>query len=364
MSCHHFVFLAPLLWSTQKPLDSYLYANPLSCSSLSPCLELTYVPLLIGEGSDEHFGGYPIFQVDSLTEADHAWPALMMSDPDREEALSAAKANSMYRIFGGDSSNVPAAAKRMLSNTDVMSTFAQIGSLPFAGWTSTGKGFGPETALIQGFDGRVRDAMAERWHPLHTAQYLFTKLSLPYFILRYMGDNIDMVHQVESRCPFLDHHVTEYVNKLPPSLKMRYNPTDKTFREKYILREAVKPYVTDEVYNMGKKPFFGPSKFRPDGPVCRKIKELVTKKNVDALGFLDWAVAENAVKRGFEQQDAASLRIAVAVAQFVVLGQRFRVKTATPGTSKRQISVPHKTPSWFSPPRRCSEYALPIAAGR
>jgi asparagine synthase (glutamine-hydrolysing) len=151
---------------------------------------------------------------------------------------------------------------------------------------------------------------------------------MPHFILRYNGDNIDMVNQVESRCPFLDHHLTEYVNNVPPSLKLKYLPEEKSFREKYILREAVKPYVTDEIYNISKKAYMGPRKFWPDGPLHRKIKQLVTKENVESLGFVDWNATQEAVEKAFTKQDPMALRRTITVAQFIVLGKRFGVKPA------------------------------------
>lgn len=233
-----------------------------------------------------------------------------------------------YGIFGDYSATVPSATRRMLNHSHVTSSIARVGSLPFSDWTNSYGYDIPETSLIEGFNGHVRDNITNRWHPLHTAQYIFTKSFLPHFILRYNGDNIDMVNQVESRCPFLDHHLTEYVNNVPPSLKMKYNAKEKSFREKHILREAVRPYVTDEVYNISKKAYMGPRKFWPGGPLHRKIKHLVTKENVESLGFLDWNATEEALEKAFSKQEPMALRRAITVAQFIVLGQRFGIKPA------------------------------------
>ncbi|EEQ35784.1 asparagine synthase [Microsporum canis CBS 113480] len=314
------------VWNSEIPLPDL---NGMGRLALAEAVHSQGIKVVVtGEGSDEHFGGYLAFRADSLSEPDYSWPALQIADADREEALRTAVEQITYGIFGDYSPAVPSATMRMLSHSHVTSSIARVGSLPFSdGIKSYGDDI-PETSLIEGFNGRVRDNITNRWHPLHTAQYLFMKSFLPHFILRYNGDNIDMVHQVESRCPFLDHHLTEYVNNVPPSLKMKYNARQKSFREKYILREAVRPYVTDEVYNISKKAYMGPRRFKLGGPLHRKISHLVTKENVRNLGFLDWNDTEEAVERAFSQQEPLALRRAITVAQFVVLGQRFGVKPA------------------------------------
>lgn len=251
-----------------------------------------------------------------------------MTNAEREEAYSLAGEQARYGIFGDFTQKVPVSTLRMYNHSHVNSSIARVGSLPFSDWTRVYGDSIPEANLIEGFDGRVRDNILNRWHPVHTAQFMFVKTFMPHFILRYNGDNIDMVHQVESRCPFLDHHLTEYVNNVPPSLKMRYNAKDKSWREKYILREAVKPFVTEEVYNMSKKAYMGPRKFWPGGPLHRKISELVTKENVEQLGFVDWEATQDAMDRAFNKQEALALRRIITVAQFVILGQRFGVKQA------------------------------------
>ncbi|KAL6915119.1 hypothetical protein FSST1_012879 [Fusarium sambucinum] len=312
-------------WYSEVPLPDL---NGMGRLALAEAVHAQGIKAVItGEGSDEHFGGYDAFRADSLSEPDHSWPA-MMNTAERQEAYALASEQAQYGIFGDFTPNVPISTKRMFCSSHVTSSIARVGSLPFSDWTKVYGNNIPETSLIEGFDGRVRDNILKRWHPVHTAQYMFVKTFMPHFILRYNGDNIDMVHQVESRCPFLDHHLTEYVNNVPPSLKMRYNAKDKTWREKHILREAVKPYVTDEVYNMSKKAYMGPRKFWPGGPLHKKITELVTKESVEKLGFVDWEATQEAMDGAFNRQEALPLRRIITVAQFVVLGQRFGVKTA------------------------------------
>jgi asparagine synthase (glutamine-hydrolysing) len=153
-------------------------------------------------------------------------------------------------------------------------------------------------------------------------------------LLRYLGDNIDMAHQIESRPAFLDHNLTEYVNSLPPSLKMKYNYESGTFTEKYILREAVKPFVTEEIYKRKKQMYVAPMRYAVDGPMHRKLKELVTKENVEALGFMDWEKMQGVVEKAIVDGDPLSFRAAVSAVQWVVLSKRFGVKKATAENAK------------------------------
>jgi asparagine synthase (glutamine-hydrolysing) len=75
---------------------------------------------------------------------------------------------------------------------------------------------------------------------------------LPNYILNLLGDRMEMAHSVEGRVPFLDHRVVECVCRAPVSLKIR------GVTEKYLLREAAKPLITETVYRRQKHPFLSP----------------------------------------------------------------------------------------------------------
>jgi asparagine synthase (glutamine-hydrolysing) len=284
----------------------------------------------LGEGSDEHFAGYSFFATDFLSEADHSWPALFTSEQTREEALKAA--SQPYDIMQRSElhQGPPPSTDRMLNSTKMNSILCSTTSLPYGGWTDRCATTTPETALAESFDGTIYDKMQNKWHPLNTACYIWTKTLFPNILLRYVGDNIDMVHHVESRTPFLDHHLTEYANGLPPSLKLKFDPATKQMQEKFILREAVKPFVTEEIYTRRKQPFLGPVEYSADGPLYKAVKKLVTKDNVRKLGFLDWNKTEGLAEKAFVEHEHSAFRNVLAVAQLVALSKRFRVKTAEP----------------------------------
>ena len=165
----------------------------------------------------------------------------------------------------------------------------------------------------------------KKWHPLHAAQYVWTKGHLANIFLSCLGDRTEMAHSLEARTPFLDHHLTEYVNRLPPSVKIRWDPKEKRFIEKWILREASKPFITKELYERKKHAYSAPTTWPPDGPLHKTMRKLITKDNVEKLGFVDWTQVEGLVDQAFFKEDAKAMRFTFILAEWVVLSQRFRL---------------------------------------
>ncbi|KAL3461967.1 nucleophile aminohydrolase [Aspergillus heterothallicus] len=290
--------------------------------------------VITGEGSDEHFAGYSYFQNEFLLEEDLSWVPADYDKTKYVEAMSKAGTNHIAGIKWSMPSTLPSTT-RTLNNTRVAGLLKGVLPLSHAQWALDKYGAtDSQTVLADSLDGEVRHAIATRWHPLHSAEYIWTKTAFQVSLLRYLGDNIDMAHQIESRPAFLDHNLTEYANNLPPSLKMKYNYDRGTFTEKYILREAVKPFVTEEIYQRKKQPYVAPMKYAVDGPMHRKLKELVTEQHVAALGFVDWEKTKGLVEKAVVGGDALAFRAAVVVAQYVVLSKRFCVKRASAEDAK------------------------------
>ena len=122
----------------------------------------------------------------------------------------------------------------------------------YAPWTQYLGQCPAEVTLMEDISVSVRERMKHKWHPLHSAFYVWNKTVLPNMLLTNLSDRTEMSHSVEGRVPFLDHHLMDYVNDLPPSVKFRYDPTTDTLTEKWILREASKPFITQELYERTK----------------------------------------------------------------------------------------------------------------
>ena len=217
--------------------------------------EVGFKVVLTGEGADENFGGYPVYLPDYLREPDLAWQANTLPERERikqcEEAEEAAK--QYYQSVGADARNRgPSVARRMLNNITTVSSMTAFALQVFAPWTECFGLCDPQLTIANNPDGRVRECILNKWHPLHAAQYVWSKGHLANIFLTCLGDRTEMAHSLEARTPFLDHHLTEYVNGLPPSVKIRWDPKEQRFVEKWILREASRPFITKELYERKK----------------------------------------------------------------------------------------------------------------
>ena len=88
-------------------------------------------------------------------------------------------------------------------------------------------------------------------HPHNAALWLESQTRLPNWILP-INDHCSMAHGIESRVPYLDHELVEYVARLPVSLKLRW------FNTKHILREASKGLIPEEIVKRRKFAFQTP----------------------------------------------------------------------------------------------------------
>ncbi|OLN88186.1 Asparagine synthetase [glutamine-hydrolyzing] 1-like protein 1 [Colletotrichum chlorophyti] len=312
--------------------------------------------VLTGEGADEHFAGYPFLLPDFLLEPDYAWPAseLVKQDNMREDMHEEISRDikNMYRTVGmfdhewedkpQSSKNkvyIPGNAMKWLPGWDV-----------FAPWVRDSyDGTDLRDIVADSLDPEVRRKMVEKWHSLHSSLYIYVKGPMANFILTCLGDRTEMAHSIEARPPFLDHHLVEYVNNLPPSLKVGYQPavqtdgtgsslwwkdlsaTRQALSEKWILKEAGKPFITQELYERRKHPYSAPLKWPRGGPLHRLFTQLITEEAVDKLGFLDWSDVKGWLEAGFgDDANANAFRKLIVTGSWVVLSQRFGVKKAVP----------------------------------
>jgi asparagine synthase (glutamine-hydrolysing) len=71
-------------------------------------------------------------------------------------------------------------------------------------------------------------------------------------------------------------------------------------------------------------------KYKPGGPVHKLFEGLITKENVEALGFLEWEQCKNLLHDAIYDGDRPKWSQMILVGQFVILCKRFAVGKAVP----------------------------------
>lgn len=315
--------------------------------------------ILSGEGADELFAGYSWFVPDYLLEPDGAMPESPLNKDrklyERFRDAALADSQAMLDKVGASSKaadvELDSEIQEQMNHTQGYHLLSRaIGREIFdPKLQNLGSPNRRASEMVQRYwSDTARDKVKNSWHPLHTSMYTWCQKELANFILTVLGDRTEMAHSIEGRPPFLDHELFELVANMPPSVKLHYKSGgealesgssiwwDKTvdtvhsrFWEKWILREAAKPFLTDEVYRRRKHPYTAPVVYAKGGPLHRLFSRLLTKENVDALGFLHWPVVAKSLDAGFgEDADRVAFRQCVTAGCLVTIGQRFGVARA------------------------------------
>ncbi|KAK6208952.1 hypothetical protein LQW54_006700 [Pestalotiopsis sp. IQ-011] len=318
--------------------------------------------ILSGEGADELFAGYPWFVSEFLLEPDPSRPEGALQKDDALRARLGEQARrDIEGVYQKVSTNAaagpcidPDLARRL---NGVRNPYSMVTRLaPHEIFTPALRARYGATdklrAVIDSWSPAAQRQITDAWHPVHTAMYAWSKAQLPNFILTVLGDRTEMAHSIEGRPPFLDHELADLMGSVPPSLKMRYGPelgagpdagasawwnkdepqAAAQFWEKWILREAAKPFITEELYLRRKHPYSAPIAWPRGGPLHQMLERLLTEDNVRRLGFLDWGEVQASLEAGFgDGASVGATRKTLIAASFVALGQRFGVATAHPG---------------------------------
>ncbi len=208
--------------------------------------------VLTGEGADEVLLGYAHFRSDALGDGSQVAPT------------NAASSGLMLPSEGAGA----------------LPTDAILGALGFVPtWVRAKATLGHRVHALLSPEVRRDDAAASLLAPFDVeralrgrprvlqAAYLWTKLALEGYILRALGDGLEMANGVEGRLPFLDREVFELARQLPVDVMIRDGV------EKWVLREAMRGRLPEEVRGREKHPFLAP----PMGPrTLSTLKDVVS----------------------------------------------------------------------------------------
>jgi asparagine synthase (glutamine-hydrolysing) len=225
-------FIPSLVWHMDEPVTE---SAAISLYFVSKLAREDVVVVLSGEGSDEVFGGYPIYKYMQTLERYRRVP----------EALRRGVINPALNLLGGkwgkytELSNQP--LDRRYTGVSFYETLVKENL------------YKPELrALFNGsaMPGLVRSyyEKTEGLDPLLRMMYLDVKSWLPDDLL-IKADKMTMAASVELRVPFLDHRIVEFGGRIPPRYRI------KGWKTKHILKKAMEPYLPNEILHRGKMGF-------------------------------------------------------------------------------------------------------------
>lgn len=236
--------------------------------------------VLVGEGSDEIFAGYPHLRQDLATHRA------------KDLANTNTLASGIFLPHG--------------QTLDVTHVARVLGYIPTFVRTKAGLGFRNSELMrsdvLEHYSRRdawasflnhvdVHQQLHQR-HPVHQSMYLWTKSSLANYILRLIGDGTEMAHSIEGRVPFLDHHLVEEVVRLPLCAKIHHGV------EKHILRKAMNNVVTPTVRHRQKHALLSPPcAADPDVDGHNLVQDILRSHDFERSPFFDAARVRDLLDR-------------------------------------------------------------------
>ncbi|HMG35028.1 MAG TPA: asparagine synthase (glutamine-hydrolyzing) [Blastocatellia bacterium] len=138
---------------------------------------------------------------------------------------------------------------------------------------------------------------------LNQMLYVDTKAFMVSLNLTYT-DKMTMASSVETRVPFLDWELAEWVAwNIPPSLKIRGG------QSKHILREAMGPLLPREVLDQKKAGFGAPVDYWLSSPLRQMVGDLLNTERVSDRGLFDPAAVNRMVGEHWVGRHDWSLQI-------------------------------------------------------
>ena len=232
-----------------------------------------YKVALTGEGADEWLAGYSWFKIHRALSWFDSVPGLK---------LGLRMRRGFYRMMGTKPPtwNI---LNRHVHATGGFSAFQELYTLMSL---SRNRFYSPELKeqLADNVPYEALEPNPERirrWHPVNRGLYWAGRIHLAGHLLCLKGDRVAMHSSVETRYPFLDEQVFDFLAKLDPNLKLR------GFREKYILRKLGERWLPKEIAWGPKGMFRAPfdSFFLHQAPPY--VQQLLSEESLAKTGYFD-----------------------------------------------------------------------------
>ncbi len=268
-----------------------LYDEPYADSSAIPtyrvcALARRHVTVaLSGDGGDESFGGYRRYRMFLAEERlRSAMPhtvrrplfgLLGRAYPKADWAPRMLRAKSTFEALARDSVDAYFHGVSILRDDMRRQLFSPAFMVTLNGYNA-----------VEVFRRHARNAETD--DPLALIQYLDLKTYLVGDINTKV-DRASMAHSLEVREPLMDHPLVEWLATLPSTLKVRGGES------KYLLKEAMKPYLPAEIMYRQKQGFAVPLARWFRGPLQERMRNAVLGDRLAATGIFNRRYLEHLV---------------------------------------------------------------------
>ena len=118
-----------------------------------------------------------------------------------------------------------------------------------------------------------------------------------------LTDRMTMLHGLEARSPFLDHHLAEFVARLPHDLKIRRG------RLKHLMREVAAPLLPESILARPKQGFMFPIGRWMKGPLAPALREFAVRSTLVADGIFQAGAIERLLEEHFAHRADHHVRL-------------------------------------------------------
>ncbi len=297
---HHEVVVTPeqffdalpsLIWHEDEPLA---HPSSVALNFVSRLAAEHVKVVLTGEGSDETMAGYNRYRATIFnTRFGRQYERFVPS------ALRAG-------VRGGVGALPRSSRVRQKLSRTFLTRSADLDTLYFDNFAVFGRAAQP--GLLSA-DMRERVAGIDPYAAYHAAfaatdadtllnKLLYTDTKTYLHELLMKQDQMSMAASIESRVPFLDHPLVEFVARLPERMKLRGVTT------KWILREAMRDRLPAEILSRKKMGFPVPVGAWFRGPYRHLLDEYVLGERARARGLFDVAALRSLVERHWRRRES------------------------------------------------------------
>jgi asparagine synthase (glutamine-hydrolysing) len=238
-----------------------------------------YKVAVTGEGSDEWLAGYPWYKVHRLLGCLDFIPGISLSGLARRFYLRVtgaprfpwSMAQRVQRVLGGPNAWINIYGMMSLNKLRFYSPWMQetLGDhLPY-------EDLQPDVAAMR------------RWHPLNRSLYIGARIMLPGLLLNAKGDRVAMHSSVETRYPFLDEDVFDFLARLHPRWKLR------GLKDKYILRLLAERWLPREIAWRRKAMFRAPFDSFHAEHAPPFVDQLLSRESLRKTGYFEPAAVHH-----------------------------------------------------------------------